>query len=188
MVYNNLLWLIFGYLLGSIPSAVILGKIYGIKDIRNHGSGNMGTLNVYRTIGLKYGLVTLLLDLGKGLAASHLAYTISGEVNIAYLVTVAAIVGHMFPLYVNFQGGKSLAVYAGSMIFLEISVLLITFLGWILFYLLTDSISFSSLLAFGVLPPLVVLLGWGWSCFFLFITGSSLILAGRQLIALRSEF
>lgn len=181
------LWIITGYLLGSIPSAVICGKLAGINDIRNHGSGNMGTLNTFRVAGLGTGLLTLFFDLGKGFSACYLAYRAGGFLYFSYLAAGAAIIGHMFPLYVNFKGGKSLAVYAGCMLYIEITVLLVSLVSWLVFYFLKKSITISSMLAFGLVPPLLVFLKGETGALLFFICFSSLFLFVRHLVALKND-
>ncbi|MCC5913561.1 MAG: glycerol-3-phosphate 1-O-acyltransferase PlsY [Balneolaceae bacterium] len=118
------------YLIGAIPSSLWMGKIFYSVDIRNHGSGNAGATNTFRILGWKAGTIVLLLDFGKGLfctlVVSQLAYSIgSGPITfyenwdvdamLVILSGVAAVVGHMFPVYAGFSGGKGAATACGML-------------------------------------------------------------------------
>ncbi len=134
------------YLIGSIPSSLWMGKIFFKIDIREHGSGNAGATNTFRILGWKAGTVVLLIDFGKGLfstlVVSQLAYSIgSGPVSfyagwdvdamLLILAGVGAVVGHMFPLYAGFKGGKGAATACGMLYGIEpisISISLALFL------------------------------------------------------------
>ncbi|WP_069132165.1 glycerol-3-phosphate 1-O-acyltransferase PlsY [Rhodohalobacter halophilus] len=138
--------LILCYLIGSIPSSLWMGKIFYKVDIREHGSGNAGATNTFRILGWKAGTIVLLFDFGKGLLAtaviSQLAYSIGDgpitfyekwDVNSMLLILsgLAAVVGHMFPLYANFKGGKGAATACGMLYGIEpvsISISLAIFL------------------------------------------------------------
>ncbi len=134
------------YLIGAIPSSLWYGKIVRDVDIREHGSGNAGATNTFRILGWKAGSIVLLFDFGKGLFAtlvvSQLAYHIgSGPIafyetwdvhsNLLILAGVGAVVGHMFPVYANFKGGKGAATACGMLYGIEpisISITLSIFL------------------------------------------------------------
>jgi acyl phosphate:glycerol-3-phosphate acyltransferase len=134
------------YLIGSIPSSLWMGKIFFKIDIREHGSGNAGATNTFRILGWKAGTVVLLIDFGKGLfstlVVSQLAYSIgSGPVSfyagwdvdsmLLILAGIGAVVGHMFPLYAGFKGGKGAATACGMLYGIEpisISISLALFL------------------------------------------------------------
>lgn len=104
-----------GYLLGSFPSAVVVGLILRGEDIRRRGSGNPGTANALRVLGFLPGLIIFVLDAGKGLLAVELAASCLGPAH-AWPAGLAAVVGHIFPLYAGFRGGKGLATGAGVII------------------------------------------------------------------------
>lgn len=111
-----ILFIIIAYLLGSIPSALIVGKIkYGI-DIREHGSGNLGATNTFRVLGKKAGLVVTLADIFKGTLATLIplfaAYFFDIEVSRLF-IGLFAVLGHTFPVFAGFKGGKAVATSAG---------------------------------------------------------------------------
>ena len=113
----------FAYLAGSIPFGYIIGISYGNVDIREHGSGNIGMTNVFRTLGVLPGVITLLLDVFKGYIAVHLALLWIPPENfgddymmwaiIICLIAMLAVMGHSFPVWLSFKGGKSVAVSLG---------------------------------------------------------------------------
>jgi len=119
---NLVLILIVSYLLGAIPVSVIVGKFIHGVDVREHGSGNAGATNTWRVLGWKAGVTVLALDAGKGAAAAMLVPLIHfGRLPftapvIAILCGLAAVVGHVFPVYAGFRGGKGVATGAGMLI------------------------------------------------------------------------
>ena len=114
---NFIISIVAAYLLGSIPFSYIFGKLQGI-DIRQHGSGNVGATNALRVLGTKIGVITLLLDMGKGFVAVQLARILMPGVFEGYYVIIAlvAITGHIFTLFLGFKGGKGVATSAGVFI------------------------------------------------------------------------
>lgn len=111
-----ILLFVVSYLLGSIPFALIVGKLLFNKDIRTMGSGNLGTTNMIRNFGKKIGLSVFFLDFAKGFVSLLLAHKLLGDINYLTLFGSAAMLGHMFPIFANFKGGKSVAT--GSSIFI----------------------------------------------------------------------
>ena len=111
-----ILLLILAYLLGSIPSGVWIGKLFFKKDIRQHGSGNTGTTNTFRVLGKTAGIVVLLMDILKGTLATCLPmiFHLSG-INPLWF-GVCAILGHTFPIFAGFKGGKAVATSAGMLL------------------------------------------------------------------------
>lgn len=112
MQVEILIMFLLAYLLGSIPSGVWIGKLVFKKDIREYGSGNTGTTNAFRVFGAKAGIVVLLMDLLKGTAAGLLPMLFGLDVH-PMLVGFFAIIGHVFPVFANFKGGKAVATSAG---------------------------------------------------------------------------
>ena len=110
-----ILMLIIGYLLGSIPSGVWIGKIFYNKDIRNYGSGNMGTTNTFRVLGKKAGIVVLLMDMLKGTITACLPFIFHVNVSVL-LIGLSAILGHVFPIFAGFRGGKAVATSVGVLL------------------------------------------------------------------------
>ena len=159
----RIICLMIGYAFGLFQTAYIIGKINGI-DIRNYGSGNSGTTNMMRTLGKKAGLLTFAGDCLKCIAAVLLVKALFGKncSDILPLLTVytsaGVILGHNFPFYLNFRGGKGIAATAGMVISLD---LLMTVLGVILFFgtvLITHYVSLGSLLVYvGIMVELIVL-------------------------------
>ncbi|MDR0885561.1 MAG: glycerol-3-phosphate 1-O-acyltransferase PlsY [Clostridiales Family XIII bacterium] len=109
---------ILAYFIGNINPAILLGRIYGVGDIRSHGSGNAGTTNVLRTLGKKAGAITLLIDVLKGVIPTVIALL---AVNQAYamLVALAVVVGHMWPAAHGFRGGKGVATTLGVLLAID---------------------------------------------------------------------
>ncbi len=118
-----------GYLLGSIPFGLVLTRLAGLGDIRQIGSGNIGATNVLRTGSKRLAALTLALDLAKGLAAALLGALLGPEPALA--AAGAVIVGHMFPVWLNFRGGKGAATALGVLIALAWPVAIIAALLWL---------------------------------------------------------
>ncbi|GAC1416343.1 MAG: glycerol-3-phosphate 1-O-acyltransferase PlsY [Acidobacteriaceae bacterium] len=141
------------YLLGSIPFGYLLVRIFLRRDIRAHGSGNIGATNVARQGAKGLGIATLVLDLGKGLVAVLLARQLSGgSVDVAAAAGLVAVLGHVFPVWLGFRGGKGVATALG--VFLALSplsagVLVLVFLG---VFLATRFVSLASIVAAAAFP------------------------------------
>jgi len=120
---------IIGYLLGSIPFGLVLGWIAGYGDIRNIGSGNIGATNVLRTGSKGLAALTLLLDLGKGWAAVAITYRLGEPASLA--AGLCAVLGHMFPVWLGFRGGRGVATALGVLIALAWPLALIAALVWL---------------------------------------------------------
>jgi glycerol-3-phosphate acyltransferase PlsY len=157
----NILLIIGAYLVGSIPSSIWIGKLFFKTDIRNHGSGNAGTTNAFRVFGSKIGIIVFFVDLLKGVAAISLVHLNTGFtensgsfITFQLILGVMAILGHIFPVYANFRGGKGVATLFGVM--LGISFIPTLIAGGIFFItlLLTRYVSLSSMLA-GISFPLI---------------------------------
>jgi len=114
----DLLWILAGYLLGSIPFGVIITRALGLGDLRAIGSGNIGATNVLRTGNKGAALATLLLDASKGAVAVLIARTLAGE-GAAVLAGTAAFLGHLFPVWLGFRGGKGVATFLGTILALQ---------------------------------------------------------------------
>jgi acyl phosphate:glycerol-3-phosphate acyltransferase len=136
------------YLLGSIPFSYLFGKMRGI-DIRQHGSGNVGATNALRVLGTRTGVITLLLDMGKGILAVEIGRLLLPEANEGYyiLVAIAAIIGHVFTVFLKFKGGKGVATSAGVFIDLLPIACLITLLVFIAVVIISKYVSLGSITA-----------------------------------------
>ena len=158
------IFFLFGYFMGSIPFGLLLTKISGLGDIRNIGSGNIGATNVLRTGNKKIALLTLILDGSKGALAIYIVYIYTGFIEFDFsnnidffqaLVAVSAVIGHCFPIWLNFKGGKGVATGFGAIIFLNISVGVIALLIWVLIAKLFKISSLSALISYFFIPILM---------------------------------
>ena len=120
-----------GYLLGSIPFGVLVTKVMGLGDLRQIGSGNIGATNVLRTGHKGAALATLLLDGGKGAAAVLIARAVTGHEDAAQVAALGAFLGHLFPVWLGFKGGKGVATFLGTLLALAWPVGLATCLTWL---------------------------------------------------------
>ncbi len=153
---TEFLLILFAYLMGSIPTGVVLARFYGIKDITKEGSGNIGATNVGRVAGKKAGIITLIGDALKGAVPILAVMAISGRVE--WLIAAAALtafLGHIYPVFNNFKGGKGVATALG--IFLTISPLsaLAAALVFILLVALYRYVSLGSIVTAGLMPVFV---------------------------------
>ena len=155
---------IFGYFLGSIPFGLILTKISGLGDIRKIGSGNIGATNVLRTGNKKIALFTLLLDGGKGALAIYLITMILPKVfdnNFNMIefyqctVAISAVVGHCFPIWLRFKGGKGVATGFGVILSLNLNIGIVALLIWVLIAKVFKISSMSALIAYFLIPILM---------------------------------
>ncbi|UII57902.1 glycerol-3-phosphate 1-O-acyltransferase PlsY [Cytobacillus spongiae] len=136
---------IIAYLLGSIPSGLIIGKgFYGI-DIREHGSGNLGGTNTFRTLGVKAGLIVTAADILKGTLATLLPLFLDTEMH-QLIAGLIAVIGHMYPVFANFRGGKAVATSAGVLLGYEPYMFLTMFAIFFICLYLTKYVSLSSIL------------------------------------------
>ncbi len=146
------------YLLGSIPFGLLIGKAHGV-DIREQGSGNIGATNLGRALGKRWAFAAFLLDFAKGilpcLATVYLAPWAddeSGLFLVAILSGTASILGHTFPLYLGFRGGKGVATTLGVITFVSLPATILAGLVWVGLYLMTRTVSISSLATAATLP------------------------------------
>ena len=147
-----------GYLTGSVPFAFLLARSAGV-DVRRVGSGNVGAANVLRSTGAWRGVVVMALDVAKGIAAVALAYLFSGSAVLAALTGAAAVVGHIYPVWLRFHGGKGVAVAAGVFTMLSPAAAGISAALFLITVLLTRYISLGSMAATVALPPAAWLVG-----------------------------
>ncbi|OHV72092.1 glycerol-3-phosphate 1-O-acyltransferase PlsY [Ensifer sp. LCM 4579] len=153
----TLLCLAFGYLLGSIPFGLILTRIAGLGDVRKIGSGNIGATNVLRTGNRKLAAATLLLDALKGTAAAAIASYWGVEAGIA--AGFAAFLGHLFPAWLSFKGGKGVATYIGVLLGL-VPVMMLAFAAiWLAVARITRYSSLAALVATAIIPVVLYATG-----------------------------
>jgi glycerol-3-phosphate acyltransferase PlsY len=153
------LWLFASYLLGAIPTSHLVSRAFARIDLRQHGSGNLGATNLYRVLGWKYAIPVAVFDIAKGtIPVLFFATQVSSSELFALACGVAAILGHVFSIFVQFKGGKGVATAAGVMLGLTPIALAVAAAVWGLVLLLTGYVSLSSIAAAAVLPPAVYLL------------------------------
>lgn len=118
MVMQIILFIVIAYLIGSISPALLVGKIFYKTDIRTMGSGNLGTTNTFRCLGKKAGVIVFVLDISKGIIATMLPSLVLGRVEYLSIFGAFAMIGHVYPIFANFKGGKAVATGSGVFIFL----------------------------------------------------------------------
>lgn len=150
---------IISYLLGSIPSALIVGKLWKGIDVRNYGSGNLGATNVLRVLGWGPAVLVAIMDVGKGVLAVHIAKTfLLNNYIFILLCIVAAVVGHSFPIFAGFRGGRSVGVSFGILFYLFPKASILIFLFGIIIVSLTKYKSVASISCASVYPMLLYLI------------------------------
>lgn len=149
MVFNHItdlfFLLIISYLLGSIPSGLILSKIFYKKDIRRYGSGNIGATNVFRECGIYIASITLMLDFLKGMSVIIIAKAF--EYDFPVLYGFVSVIGHIFPVWLKFRGGKGIATVSGVLVALNPFIFIIMLIIWILLFKMYHFSSLASLLS-----------------------------------------
>lgn len=152
-------WLLAAYLVGSIPTSYLIVRLIKGQDLRRLGSGNLGATNLYRVLGWKYALPVALFDLLKG-AVPVLVFAprAGGTGTTAILLGLAAVLGHVFSIFVGFKGGKGVATGAGVVLGLAPWAFCVALLTWALLVKATGYVSLASVVAALVLPPAVYLL------------------------------
>lgn len=145
--------LIIAYLLGSIPSGIWIGKWFFNVDVRQHGSGNIGTTNTYRVLGKKAGTIVMIMDILKGTLATSLPFFFN--VNISPIIFgIFAILGHTFSIFDKFKGGKAVATSAGMLLAIHPILFLCACIFEFSFTYITSMVSLASMISF----PLIVIL------------------------------
>ena len=179
------LGIVIAYLMGSTPTAVWFGKIMYNVDVREHGSGNPGATNTFRVLGKRAGVIVMLGDIMKGLLATSLAtllvnlqfIPVQNLVTFKLIFGIAAVLGHIFSVFLNFKGGKGVATLLGMMIAIHYEVALLSIAVFVVSLLISKYVSLSSMLGALAFPcflvfvprfqtsePLLIIFG-----FFLFI-------------------
>jgi glycerol-3-phosphate acyltransferase PlsY len=164
---KELALIIVSYLIGSVPTALIISRRFFGIDIRDYGSGNMGATNTFRVLGSRYGTMVMVFDILKGMAAvmlyNFLPFYINNDLertNLMLGLGVAAVIGHVFPVFAGFKGGKGVATLLGMVLAIQ-PVIAISCIGiFVLVLFLTRYVSLSSILAAVALPICVL---WIWN-------------------------
>ena len=162
---ENLLFVLLAYLTGAFPSAVWVGKTFYKIDVREFGSGNAGATNTFRVLGKKAGIPVLIMDIFKGwVCVNYISFLTNipqsaeavFEIQLAF--GIAAVIGHLFPIYTGFRGGKGIATLLGLLIGLHAVAALYSILVFVIVFLISKYVSLGSIIASVAFPVLVVLI------------------------------
>jgi len=162
---ETLLFVLLAYLTGAFPSAVWVGKTFYKIDVREFGSGNAGATNTFRVLGKKAGIPVLIMDIFKGwLSVNYISFLTNipqsaeavFETQLAF--GIAAVIGHLFPVYTGFRGGKGIATLLGLLIGLHAVAALYSILVFVVVFLISKYVSLGSILASIAFPVLVILI------------------------------
>ena len=164
---KELLLMFLAYLIGSVPTALIISRRFFGIDIREYGSGNMGATNTFRVLGSRYGTIVMCMDILKGMLAvslyNFLPYYLGNEwhrTNLMVGLGLAAVLGHIFPIFADFKGGKGVATLFGMILAMQPVIAVFCVGVFLLVLFLTRYVSLSSILA-GIALPISVL--WIWN-------------------------
>lgn len=150
------------YLLGSIPSAVWIGKYFYRIDVREYGSGNAGATNTFRVLGKKAGIPVLIIDVLKGFAAVNLAYISNYSphsnqfINLQLVLGIASLIGHIFPIFASFRGGKGIATLLGIILAVHLLAALSAMGIFIIVFIISGYVSLGSIIAAVLFPVIVI--------------------------------
>jgi acyl phosphate:glycerol-3-phosphate acyltransferase len=158
--YMTYLWIgllmLLSYFLGSIPSGLVIGKVFKNVDIRHYGSKNTGATNAIRVLGFRYGIFAFIFDALKGALVIMLVFFIGDtslylvsqyQINISSIYGMAAVLGHVFPIYINFKGGKAVATSAGMIFAIEPWLAVAVIVIFLIVFFTTRYVSLSSTIA-----------------------------------------
>lgn len=149
------------YLLGSINFAVVFSKLMHHDDVRGHGSGNAGTTNMLRTYGMKAAIPTLICDILKGVISTGLGLLIMPyATGFAYISALMCMLGHAFPIYYGFKGGKCVATFAGALLVLNPLVWILLLLTFVLIVYISRYVSLGSVICAAAFPILSNIMPW----------------------------
>jgi glycerol-3-phosphate acyltransferase PlsY len=157
MLILYLLLIIASYFIGAIPTGVVLARAFSGKDIRQEGSGNIGATNVTRVLGKKLGALTLAGDLLKGFLPVWIGSYLLSSLNVVCLMGLAAFLGHLFPVYLRFKGGKGVATALGVFLYFAPLVILIEVVVFAALVGIWKYVSLGSLIAAAAMPLLLLL-------------------------------
>ena len=173
----KIIFLIFSYFLGTFPSGYVFFWITDKKDIRRFGSGSTGGTNLFRLKGWKLALPAILIDILKGALPVYLALKLFPDLRIAIISGFLAVLGHCFPVYLKFKGGKGVATTTGVFIVLAFEPCLISVAIWVIIIAISRYVSLGSLLAIFSYPFLILLFHKGEETFYLSIALFMVIVA-----------
>ena len=151
--------LLIGYLLGCFQTSYFISKIIINKDIRNLGSGNAGASNITSEMGWKYGIFTAILDILKAYASVYIVSVVFinsfNQLDLMVIAGSSSVIGHIFPFFMKFKGGKGIACYIGILLALDFNFGIISILAIILITIVTDYVSIGSILLYTIIPLLI---------------------------------
>ncbi|HIP43116.1 MAG TPA: glycerol-3-phosphate 1-O-acyltransferase [Aquifex aeolicus] len=173
---DGIFLVIISYLLGSLTFGEIIARFKGV-NLREIGSGNVGATNVSRALGKKYGILVFILDMLKGFISTLLAIKIYGlDSWITFFVGIASVVGHMYPLFFKFRGGKGVATAFGVLLAISIKAAFLSFLTWLLVVYETRYVSLGSIIASFISLPLLAIFEYPLKLIFMALIISLLVL------------
>ena len=164
---EHILFLVLAYLTGSFPSSVWFGKIFYNKDVREYGSGNAGATNTFRVLGKGAGIPVLMMDVLKGWICVNYIYFMSEGCNpftqnvtdaqfqIQLALGIASVIGHLFPIYIGFRGGKGIATLLGLLIGLNYTAAIASIVVFVIIFVISKYVSLSSIIASMFFPIIV---------------------------------
>ena len=174
MLVNNLLLIILFYLIGSLPFALILTKLSGFGDIRNIGSGNVGATNVLRTGNKLLAIIVLSLDILKGLIPYLIIHIYFNELSLLNKIFLChfAVIGHIYPIWLKFKGGKGVATYIGFLFGLNPYIAISFLLIWLVVAYMSKYSSLGSLVGIFVAPTYFIFINFNFniSIFFIYLS------------------
>jgi acyl phosphate:glycerol-3-phosphate acyltransferase len=175
------LLLIAAYLTGSIPTSYLVGRARGI-DLRQHGSGNLGATNAFRVLGWRAALPVFIVDIAKGFVPAFFFPQWDGSpvATLALAYGAAAIVGHVFSIYVRFKGGKGVATSAGVLLALSPAAVGISLLVWGALVYGSGYVSLASIVSAALLPLLILLLGGATPVFWLSVALAAFVVFAHR--------
>lgn len=141
----NVILYVAAYVIGSIPTAIMVGRLFYNVDIRDHGSNNPGATNTIRVLGKRAGLIVLIVDIGKGALAAALPFILHVEGLDPLVLGLVAVLGHCFPIFANFRGGKAIATTAGTLLIANPWMLLVAYVSFFGVIFLTKYVFMGSI-------------------------------------------
>ncbi|NLB53653.1 MAG: glycerol-3-phosphate 1-O-acyltransferase PlsY [Syntrophomonadaceae bacterium] len=172
---QEILLVILCYLIGSVPFSYIFGRTLGGVDIRSRGSGNVGATNVLRNLGVKPAILAFTADLLKGFIAAWIAYA-WGNPLLVFLCPAAAIIGHCYPLFLRFKGGKAVATASGMVLFNDPVIFISLVAVFVLVVFISRYVSLGSLTVAVLLPFVAILLNQNIEVILLYFFAATLII------------
>ncbi len=166
----KIIYLILSYLFGAIPFSYIVGKLMANIDIRRTGSGNVGSTNLFRSVGTKGALIAFILDAGKGFLVVSLAKTTKTPIQFLFLSGLLCVLGHIFTPYLNFKGGKGVATSFGIILGISPLIALILLIIFSIVFAASRIVSLSSISSALALVPLNLIMNQKLSFYMAFLT------------------